>query len=401
MPYPRSAAAIEAKLADIAAAHPTVCTRTFLPHNTHQGRQVSQLKIAKGAGAGRRVVVITAGTHAREWAPPDAVVNLVDGLLAAYQAGTAMLIPAHTDAISVPPITYPATQIPDDDVRRIVERLDLYVVALVNPDGRATSQASSGNSQWRKNRRPPPPASSCKGVDLNRNFPVPGDYQVYYSVAAEPDVSASKDPCDFQNYIGPSFGSEPEVQNLMGLLTPGPVDFFVDVHSFARKILHPWGIDGNQDMVGKKDQNWRNSAWNRTGINKGRDGKVGGQYDEYFPNEVPDRLLEAHRLIAGLMRDAILGAAGADQRAITRSRYNVQQSVEMYPAPGMATDWAFSLNIVPGTTRPLHAFTIECGSEDNLEGGFQPPVQSYPKIEREVHLALLALLAHAASMPVP
>jgi hypothetical protein len=99
------------------------------------------------------------------------------------------------------------------------------------------------------------------------------------------------------------------------------------------------------------------------------------------------------------MRDAILRAAGADPRALARSRYDVEASVDMYPAPGVASDWAFSLNMVPGTARPLISFTIESGSEENLEGGFQPPVQAFPKIEREVHLALLALLAHAASRP--
>jgi Zinc carboxypeptidase len=399
MPYPRSAAAIEAALAAIATAHPATCTRTILSNQTQEGRKVSVLTIGTKSAGPRRAVVITGGSHAREWAPPDALVSLAERLLTAFDAGTSLIIPAHLDKASVPPITYPETQIPDDDVRRIVERLNLSIIALTNPDGRATSQAHPGNAQWRKNRRLPPTGSNCRGVDINRNFPFPGDYQVYYSKAAEPQVSASKDPCDFQNYIGPSFGSEPEVQNIMGLVTSAPVDFFVDVHSYSRKILHPWATDGLQDKDENKD--WRNHDWDRTGQHGGRDGKLGGDYDEFFPNKDPNRLRYAHLLIGGLMRDAILRAAGADPRALKRSRYDVEAAASLYPAPGVASDWAFSLNITPGTPRPLLAFTIECGSEEDLEGGFQPPVASYPKIEREIHLALLALLAYAASDPPP
>jgi hypothetical protein len=42
------------------------------------------------------------------------------------------------------------------------------------------------------------------------------------------------------------------------------------------------------------------------------------------------------------------------------------------------------------------SFTLECGSDADGEGGFQPVPASYPKIEREVHLALLAMLVEAA-----
>jgi hypothetical protein len=405
MPYPRSSAAIEVAVEAIANGHPTVCTRSLLTNPTHQGRRVSCLKIGKPSttGAGRYVVVLTGGVHGREWAPPDALVSLVDRLLTAYQAGTTMPIPAFTDLDSVPPVTYPAAQIPARDVRGIVEELDLYVVPLVNPDGRATSQAREADKDWRKNRSAAPTGSACEGVDLNRNFPFPGDYQVYYNVAAESDVSASKDPCDIDNYVGTAL--EPEVRNVMELFTPSPVDYFVDVHSWARKILHPWAVDGNQAEPARTGENWHNPVWNRGGTTKGRDGAPGGPYDEYFPNQDPHRLLDAHDLLGKVMRDAILDAAGPEVRAFSRSWYDVEQAADLYPAPGTSMDWAFSRNIDPSLTpplaRPLYTFTIECGSEENGEGGWHPPVELYPKIEREIHLAVMALLAWAAMLPGP
>ena len=102
MGYPRSPAAIEAQLAAIAAAHPAICTRTILPNETHEHRKVSMVKIGKGAGP-RRVVIIAGGHHAREWAPPDILLSLVDRLLKAYDTDTALAIPAFTDHNASPP----------------------------------------------------------------------------------------------------------------------------------------------------------------------------------------------------------------------------------------------------------------------------------------------------------
>ena len=92
------------------------------------------------------------------------------------------------------------------------------------------------------------------------------------------------------------------------------------------------------------------------------------------------------------MHDAILGGAGDDRRARARSDYAVEPSLSLYPATGTASDYAFSTREDGSVT----AFTLECGSDGDGEGGFQPVPAIYPKIEREVHLALLALLLQAA-----
>ena len=49
-----------------------------------------------------------------------------------------------------------------------------------------------------------------------------------------------------------------------------------------------------------------------------------------------------------------------------------------------------------GDDASVTSFTLECGSDADGEGGFQPLPSIYPKIEREVHLALLAMLVEAA-----
>jgi murein tripeptide amidase MpaA len=378
--YPSTPEQIEAGLAALATAHPELCTRTELPHPTHEGRRVSSVRIAAGSG-GRRVLFI-GGAHAREWVPPDALLTLLERLLAAYEGEHDLELPAFVATAAIPDVSYPAASVAAADVRRIVEGVELFVIALVNPDGRAFSQSAQVNAMWRKNRRPPPPGSQCRGVDANRNYDVAWDFERYYSDPGEAAVSASKDPCNPQVYIGPAAASEPEVRNVSELLREQDIEYFVDVHSYARKLLFPWGMDDNQTR--DPDQNYRNSAWDNR-----RDGGPGGPYGEFMSSQA----LERHERIGRAMRDAILNAAGSDRRARERSEYTVEPSLALYPTVGGASDYAFSVR----ENGSAISFTMECGSDRHGEGGFQPVPAIYPKIEREVHAAMLAMLLEAAS----
>jgi len=383
--YPATVRAIEAELARLAADHPDLCTRTVAPNRSHEGRSVSYVTISGAEGG--RPVLITGGIHAREWAPPDALLSLLDRLLRAYEAGSDFVVSAFTDTAPARDIVYAEASIPAADVKAIVERLDLSVLALINPDGRAFSQSSAPNAMWRKNRRPPArPGSTCMGVDLNRNFDLAWDFERYYNDAGDVAVSASNDPCDFQVYVGPSAASEPESQNVASILRERRVEFYVDVHSFSRKILYPWGMDSNQSR--DPQQTFRNPAFDGR-----RDGGVGGPYSEYIPQD----LLDEHVRIATAMHDAMVGGAGDDPRAQARSEYEVQPGLALYPTTGTASDFAASLQFYddPPAERVI-SYTLEIGNDTDGEGGFQPVPAIYPKIEREVHLALMAFLREAA-----
>ena len=386
MAYPSTVSAIEAELARLAADHPDLCTRTAAPNRSHEGRSISYVTIS-GADGGRPVL-ISGGIHAREWAPPDALLSLLDRLLSAYEAGADFVVPAFTDTAPARDIVYAEAAIPAADVKRIVERLDFSVLALINPDGRAFSQSSANNAMWRKNRRPGRPGSApaCTGVDLNRNFDLAWDFERYYNDAGDIAVSASNDPCDFQVYVGPSALSEPESRNVASILRDRQAEFYVDVHSFSRKILFPWGMDSNQSR--DPAQNFRNPAFDGR-----RDGGVGGPYGEFIPAD----LLDEHVRIGTAMHDAMIEGAGSDPRARARSEYAVEPGLALYPTTGTASDYAASLQFVedPPVERVI-AYTLECGNDTDGEGGFQPVPRIYPKIEREVHLALMAFLREAA-----
>jgi len=377
MAYPSTVREIEDGLGALAAAYPSLCTRTSLPNATHEGRRVSSVRVTNG---GSTPVLFVGGAHAREWVPPDALLTLLQRLLAAYDDEADLVVPAFTDTASNPDLAYPAATIAADDVKRIVENVQLHVVGCSNPDGRAFSQSGPLNAMWRKNRRPPNPGSTCRGVDPNRNNDIAWDYERYYSRAGAAANSASTDPCDFQVYVGPAAESEPEVKNVAGLMRDLDIAYFVDVHSFSRKLLYPWGMDGNQTR--DELQNYKNPDWDGR-----RDGTTRGPYGEYIPAAALDR----HVRVGQAMRDAILAATGTDRRARVRSEYAVEPSLALYPTTGTSSDYAFTVKDDASIT----SFTLECGSDADGEGGFQPVPAIYPKIEREVHLALLAMLLEA------
>ena len=125
---------IETALHTLAESYPTVTALVPLPNRTPEGRQ----------------------SHALRIGPPDALVNLAADLLEAHARGTGL--------------RYGGQRFAADDIRSLVEGLQLVLFPCVNPDGRHHSQTAE--PLWRKNRRrvrPDLPAH-CVGVDLNRNF---------------------------------------------------------------------------------------------------------------------------------------------------------------------------------------------------------------------------------------
>ena len=185
MPYFTSSQ-IETEMTTIQSSASTLCTKIALPNPTvSEGlgpTTYSYLKIAKGTGAGRVAVLAVAGMHAREWAQPDAVISFARTLIAAYQGGAAFVIPSYTDPAGS---TFGPLSVNAAKVKRMIEELDILLVPCANPDGRTFSQSAAANNDWRKNRAPRAVAANALtvGVDLNRNFDIAWDYQIYYNAA--------------------------------------------------------------------------------------------------------------------------------------------------------------------------------------------------------------------------
>lgn len=134
----------------------------------------------------------------------------------------------------------------DATIRKTLDNYDIYVLPIVNPDGkqpqthRRTSLTSPGfvyttsnDRLWRKNRQRRS-GQSCVGTDVNRNWPyqwnVPG--------------GSSTNPCD-ETYRGLTAGDTPEnrvlVNHTRTIAESTGIKFFVDWHSYSQLILLPYG----------------------------------------------------------------------------------------------------------------------------------------------------------------
>jgi carboxypeptidase T len=119
----------------------------------------------------------------------------------------------------------------DPVITWLVDNREVYIVPIMNPDGVCYNEQTDplGGGMWRKNRRVN--VGGSYGVDLNRNYP----YQWGYD-----NVGSSPYPDD-DTYRGPSAGSEPEVQALMGLINAHHFVTHNSYHSYQGLTLFPWG----------------------------------------------------------------------------------------------------------------------------------------------------------------
>lgn len=344
MGYPSKVSDIDQRLTDLAAQFSKICTRMESDQTTWEDRPVGFLRIGTGTGDGRPRILIVAGVHARELAPPDAVLTFVNKLLEAYETQRPIVYDKFVDTRPVDHNTlYKSFTIPfSPDVKDIIEKTELYVLPMANPDGRVYVETPPPNGYllWRKNRRPAPESVSCgmlpdfdprgglvkndgAGVDLNRNFDVGWDFNDFYSqsffdaltplppLKQPATLGVSDDPCDWNLFHGPPASStnvsrtrEPETQNIVDIIIEKKINFYMDVHSSAGQILFPWAVALNQEAEPK-------NSFQNTGLDRptgtGRDPLAAvDPYGEW----VPPGITAQHQALGDLIRDKIMDSTG-------------------------------------------------------------------------------------------
>jgi murein tripeptide amidase MpaA len=335
---------IEGVIVHLAATYSSLTELITLPEQSIEHRTVHALKIANGSGGSRRGGLLIGGTHARELVNPDMLVSFATRLLQAYTNGT---------GLSFGPVSYSKGW-----VKVIVDTMDVIILPLLNPDGRAFVQNPAGDAMWRKNRNPNA-GQPCKGVDLNRN------YDFLWSSGIGTSASSCSDV-----FKGAGAFSEPETRNVKWLLDDRPnIVCFADVHSYSQLVLYPWGDDDNQSS--DPNMNFANPAFD------GQRGVHGAGYREYIPSGDAAWFDTTGKAV----RDAIAGVRGRT--------YSVEQGILLYPTSATAHDYAYSRHFVQAGSRKVMAFTIETGTE------FQPPWSEAQQIIDEVSSGLVALLQGA------
>ena len=118
---------IESALQQLPILYPSISQLIILPEKTHEGRTSRAIKIGVTTPPAQQYpksgILFLGGVHAREIVNPDLLVKFAFDLCRAYTTKTGM---------KFGPKSYEA-----DDIKKIVENLELYIFPLVNPDGRS------------------------------------------------------------------------------------------------------------------------------------------------------------------------------------------------------------------------------------------------------------------------
>lgn len=339
----RTVAQIDSITSLLARWIPQICKRTQLPETSIQGRGVFALRLRAGSAGKRRGVLFVGGTHSRELMNPDALVELAVDLVVSYLQGT--------------DIVYGGRTWTAQDVKAILESLDLWMVPCCNPDGR--HHVMTVDDMWRKNLRDNP-GTPCDGVDLNRNADL-----LWGVTEGQTSCSACTDI-----FVGSAAFSEPETRNIKHLLDTQAIHSFADVHSFSELVLYPWGHAHNQTT---------NPAQRFTGLPTGTCAPIGVPgYQEYI---TPQDLLR-FQTVAQRIVDAIAAVRGRV--------YNPQTGRTLYATTGTQSDYAYSRHLANATLRKTYGFTFETGPRaDTVENSFHPPDPTL--IKRDTKSGLLAL----------
>jgi murein tripeptide amidase MpaA len=334
---------VESAVTNLATAYSSLCELISLPFQTHEGRTCHALRIGKKPKIECDNVFIIGGVHAREWGSCEICVSFASDLLEAYVTNVGL--------------QYGGKTFSNNQIRTIIENLNLIVFPDVNPDGRNYSQTST-TPLWRKNRNP------IAGVDINRNFDFLWDYPNLFSSLAQVEPYTSTDPSSYQ-YHGPFPFSEPDTRNVLWLFDEFPrIRWFMDIHSYSQLVLYNWGDDQNQ--TNNASMNFRNSSFNSV-----RGIRNDTAYLEFIPACDLARVIPQ----ANEMKNSITSVRGKN--------YIVEQSFDLYLTCGTSIDYVYSRCYTNPSKEKIQGFTIEWGTD------FQPPWIEMEQIILDISSALV------------
>lgn len=344
MTYPLDADGIDAVLDLLSNDYPVITRKIQLNFPSQDiGRPIYALRV--GVAEDKHGVLFIGGTHARELVNPDLLLTFAAQLCDAYTRGTELRF----GPVSHAPVI----------AKILVEAVTLFIVPMINPDGRIWVQTS--DTGWRKNRRTTT-GTTCRGVDVNRNF----DF-----LWAE-GIATSTNPCDYQVYRGPLPGSDNETKNVKWLLDTFPnIGCMLDVHSYGQYVLYPWGDAPNQPS--DATMSFQNHSWD--GMR--RDPK----YREYMPSSDERR----YRRRAEAVANAIAAVHGTVYEPTQTYFMDFYGPGSTYPTTATSNDYAYSRHFT-GAGSKVYAFAIETGTQ------FQPSETAATQWIREVSNGLVTFL---------
>ncbi|XP_030373463.1 zinc carboxypeptidase [Scaptodrosophila lebanonensis] len=206
-----------------------------------QGNQIKGVKV--GHNPSNKAIFIESGIHAREWIAPATATYIINELL----TSTA------------------------DYVQKLASNYNWIIFPCVNPDG--YKYTFEHDRMWRKNRQL---FGTCRGVDLNRNYPDHWN-----------TTGSSSDPTRY-DFAGPTSASELETQRLIEFIRNNVekehIKTYIALHSYSQMLMFPSGY--TKERVPNYDdlQEFGKKAAAAIKAESGRDYVSGSLYETIYPS---------------------------------------------------------------------------------------------------------------------
>lgn len=197
-----------------------------------EGRDILSVRLSAVSSRAKRLMpaaVFMGGHHAREHVSVEMPLMLLEYLIDEYNHQNPRIV-------------------------SLLNNFEVYIIPVVNPDGKQHDIAGSKYKHWRKNRSQNTDGS--RGVDLNRN------YAFGWGGAGASSYPGS------DTYRGPNAFSEPETQAIKAFVESHPnITTLLSYHTFSQLVLWPWGhvngeIPNQKDLAVFKTMGEKMAQWN-------------------------------------------------------------------------------------------------------------------------------------------
>ncbi|TDG46387.1 hypothetical protein AWZ03_007161 [Drosophila navojoa] len=206
-----------------------------------QGNDIKGVKV--GNNPSNKAIFIESGIHAREWIAPATATYIINELLSST----------------------------DERIQSLAKNYNWFIFPCVNPDG--YKYTFEHDRMWRKNRQL---FGTCRGVDLNRNYPDHWN-----------STGSSSDPTRY-DFAGPSAASEVETQRLIEFIRNNvekeQIKTYISLHSYSQMLMFPYGY--TKEHVSNYDdlQEFGKKASAAIKAESGRDYVSGNLYETIYPS---------------------------------------------------------------------------------------------------------------------